>query len=134
MDYTSKIPFISGASVTIIVGILSYKSGYELKTICIRMTFSMVVFFLVGIYLRNFIRRMKEEVKQKKALEAIKKNQEILLEASKNIIQAKKSKIDLTVGKDTSEDMHTGEENLYDEEFKPLKVSNVTIKDQDENS
>lgn len=91
MDYTHKIPFIIGASVTIIVGILSYKSGYELKTICIRMTFSMVVFFLVGIYLRNFIRRMKEEVKQKKALEAI-KNQEILLEASKNIIQAKKAK------------------------------------------
>lgn len=73
MDYTSKIPFISGASVTIIVGILSYKSGYELKTICIRMTFSMVVFFLIGIYLRSFIRRMKREVKQKKVMEEIKK-------------------------------------------------------------
>ncbi|HPD00664.1 MAG TPA: hypothetical protein PLA01_04855 [Acetivibrio sp.] len=134
MDYTSKIPFISGASVTIIVGILSYKSGYELKTICIRMTFSMVVFFLIGIYLRSFIRRMKREVKQKKVMEEIKKNRELLVEAAKKNAQRKNSKINLTVGNDTQEDIHADEENLYDEEFKPLKVSNVTIADQDENS
>lgn len=134
MDYTNKIPFITGASVTIIVGILSYKSGYELKTICIRMTFSMVVSFLIGIYLRNFIRRMKQEVRQKKALEEIKKNQEIFAEASKKSAQRKNSKIDLTVGNDTQEDIHADEEKLYDEEFKPLKVSNVTMRDQDENS
>jgi uncharacterized membrane protein YraQ (UPF0718 family) len=134
MDYTNRIPFIIGTSVTIIVGILSYKSGYELKTICIRMTFSMVVFFLIGIYLRSFIRRIKQEVKHKKVLETIKKNHEILAEAANKNAQRKNSKIDLTVGKDTQEDIHIDEENLYDEEFKPLKVSNVTIKDQGENS
>ncbi|HOQ38290.1 MAG TPA: hypothetical protein PK033_09160 [Acetivibrio sp.] len=134
MDYTHKLPFIIGASVTIIVGILSYKGGYELKTICTRMSLSMVLSFLAGTYLRSFIERMQQEVKQKKELDTIKENQEIISEASKKNVQVKKSKIDLTAGEDTSENMHIGEENLYDEEFEPLKVTNVTIKDRDQKS
>lgn len=57
-----------------------------------------------------------------------------MVEAAKKNAQRKNSKINLTVGNDTQEDIHADEENLYDEEFKPLKVSNVTIADQDENS
>lgn len=65
MDYISKIPFIMGASAAIVIGIISYSNGYELKTVCVRMTAGMVLFFAAGVFLRRLINNIYEEVKEK---------------------------------------------------------------------
>jgi len=45
MDYMRKMPFIMGASAAIVIGIISYNNGYDLKAICVRMTAGMILFF-----------------------------------------------------------------------------------------
>jgi len=87
---------------------------------------------VLGLFLKQEINGRQKDPRW--VMEEIKKNRELLVEAAKKNAQRKNSKINLTVGNDTQEDIHADEENLYDEEFKPLKVSNVTIADQDENS
>lgn len=128
MDYIHKIPFIIGASVTIIVGIVSYKSGLELKAVYIRMSVSMVAFFTAGVYLRRFISSINDEVNKKKEEEDLLKQQE-QLDSSTQKASGDVHQIDYRVDDDASEDLYVSNEDkkLYDEEFTPLSVNSVTI-------
>jgi len=68
MDYMRKMPFIMGASAAIVIGIISYNNGYDLKAICVRMTAGMILFFAAGVLLRKVINSIYEEVKEKSEL------------------------------------------------------------------
>jgi len=69
MDYMRKMPFIMGASAAIVIGIISYNNGYDLKAICVRMTAGMILFFAAGVLLRKVINSIYEEVKEKSELQ-----------------------------------------------------------------
>lgn len=129
MDYICKMPFIMGASAAIIVGMTSYSSGYEFKSICIRMSAGMVLFFVVGVYLRRLINSLYTEVKEKK--ENDDRNTAEIPKQDNNE-HDKNHGIDYRVGDDAANgEFNAKHENdkLYDEEFEPLEVSRVTIKD-----
>lgn len=123
MENIHKLPFVIGVSVTIVVGMISYKTGVEYGEIYIRMFISMVVFFVAGIYLKNFIIKIHKELKQKEEeeerLKEEKLKQEKLKQQEEN--NEKGKTIDLKV-----EEEHV-DKQLYDEEFTPLKVNTIDI-------
>jgi len=116
-----------GASAAIIVGLISYNNGYDLKTICVRMTAGMIIFFAAGVFLRKLINNVYEEVS---------KNEQKVSDTSELSDMDKKEHdknhgIDYRVGDDSSDDGNGQVEGdkIYDEEFTPLEASRVTIKD-----
>ena len=101
MDNIHKIPFVMGVFATIIVGMTSYKTGVEHKEIYIRMSISMVIFFVVGLYVKKFIIKIRDELKEKeealKEEEGLKELEELKAEKKKlrEQWQIEKEKIDL---------------------------------------
>ncbi|NMB32938.1 MAG: hypothetical protein GX992_01685 [Clostridium sp.] len=131
MDYIHRIPFITGIFATIFVGILSYGGDHELKTICTKMFFSMVVFFTIGVYLRSFVRKIDNEIRQRKEQENFKRQQEMLMEKKKEKDEKRGINIDLRAGqKDAKGNRDESYNDLYDEEFEPLRVSSVEIREE----
>lgn len=118
MENIHKLPFVIGVSVTIVVGMISYKTGVEYGEIYIRMFISMVVFFVAGIYLKNFIIKIHKELKQKEEEEERLKEEKLKQQEENN---EKGKTIDLKV-----EEEHV-DKQLYDEEFTPLKVNTIDI-------
>lgn len=129
MDYMRKMPFIMGASAAIVIGIISYNNGYDLKAICVRMTAGMILFFAAGVLLRKVINSIYKEVKEKSELQIHNTNE------SQNTGKKEHEKnhgIDYRVGDETPnlKNNEKIEDNvLYDEEFRPLEASRVTVKD-----
>ncbi|NLL06689.1 MAG: hypothetical protein GX270_13095 [Clostridiaceae bacterium] len=131
MDYVQRLPFILGASMAVIIGIISNSTGTESKTIYIRMSVGLVVFFILGLYMRNTIYRINKEVRKKKEEESRIKEQSLI----ENITKVEKHSVDYRVD-DNSFEMNINtqkEEKLYDEEFTPLSVNSINInKDEGE--
>jgi phosphotransferase system glucose/maltose/N-acetylglucosamine-specific IIC component len=75
MGNIHKIPFVMGVFATIIVGMISYKTGVEYRDIYIKMLISMVAFFVVGLYLKKFIIKINEELREKE--EALKEEERL---------------------------------------------------------
>ncbi|MDQ2085868.1 hypothetical protein RBH29_05380 [Herbivorax sp. ANBcel31] len=131
MNNIYKLPFITGTFVTILVGMISYKTGIKDGEIYIRMSISMVVFFITGVYLKNFILKINEELKQKE--ERLKEQER--LEKEKKNDEKKGKRIDLKAEEEGNEPEkeQDDDQKLYDEEFKPLKVNSVKVNKEDEN-
>lgn len=140
MEKIHKLPFVTGTFVTIIVGMISYKVGVGNREIYIRMSISMLVFFVAGVYLKKFIIKINEEIKQKEKEERLKQERELNEKKSLKQEQLKQElypkekqhkednksggKIDLKVKEDEEQ------QKLYDEEFKPLKVNTVKLNEE----
>lgn len=131
MDYVHRLPFILGASMAIVIGVINNSTGNESKTIYIRMSVGLVVFFILGLYIRSFIYKIDEEIRKKKEEEQ--KIEENSVIQSTN--EGAKHSVDYRVD-DSSFEMNINtqkEEKLYDEEFTPLSVNSITInKDEGE--
>jgi len=69
MDYIQRIPFILGLLMAIITGIVSYGYGVEQQEIYLKMAISMIVFFAIGILIRNTIQKIADEIKEKETKE-----------------------------------------------------------------
>jgi len=125
MEYVQRLPFILGASMALIIGVISNNIGTELKTICVRMSVALVVFFVLGLYIREFIYKLYEDIRKKEEEEKkIKHEQEI-----KNNNESVKHNVDYRVDDNSSEiniNLEKGEK-LYDEEFTPLSVNSVKL-------
>ena len=129
MDNIHKIPFILGVFASIVVGLAGYKSGVEYRDIYIRMSISMIVFFAVGLYLKKFIIKIHDELKEKEE-EALKeellkeeerlKEEKALKEEEDSAKREKGRKIDIKV------EEHD-EQELYDEEFRPMEVNTIKL-------
>lgn len=70
MDFIHKLPFFLGGGMAILVGAISYSYGTATQTLYIRMSVTMVVFYILGAYVRSTLRTLHEEQEKKKALEA----------------------------------------------------------------
>mgnify|MGYP001082662341 CR=1 FL=1 len=126
MDYVHKLPFILGASMAILIGAISNRSGVESKTIYIRMSLGLVAFFILGLYIRCLIYKINGEIKRKKNKEELKLK--IELEKAR-MSKTEKHSVDYRVD-DNSFEMDINpdlDEKLYDEEFTPLSVNSVTV-------
>jgi|LSQX01.3.fsa_nt_gb predicted membrane protein len=141
MDYIHRLPYILGASVTIIVGMASYNSGFESRMIYIRMLVSMLLFFSVGIYARGFIYKISNEINIKKAereelekQEKLEKQKQEKLEKQKQERYGNKEEgtgnIDYTVDNNDIDDIFKPDadnDRLYDKEFSPLSVKKIAV-------
>lgn len=114
MEFIHRLPFILGAVMAVIVGIVSFSINTETRDIYIRMSISMVVFFVIGLYAKSIIERIYSELEEKKKeqeLREIEEQHRIEQERLKAEEEAKKHKVDIAVGED------------YGEDFSPLTVN-----------
>lgn len=125
MDYVHKLPFIIGASMAVIIGVVSNRTGVEPKTIYIRMSVGLVVFFVLGLYIRSSIYKIDEEIRKRKE-EELKQKEELENNA---VDEKEKHSVDYRID-DNSFEVDISSENdekIYDEEFTPLNVNSVNI-------
>ncbi len=130
MEYVQRLPFILGASMALIIGLISSKNGEDIKTTYIKMSVVLVIFFILGLYIRKFIYKLYEEIRKKEEEERKIEEQKL-----KNEIEGVKHNVDYRVDDNTSESnikLEKGEK-LYDEEFTPLKVNSVKINKDEKN-
>lgn len=62
MERIAKLPFILGCSAAIVTGSASYLTGMNSQGIYIRMAVMMLIFFIIGVYIRGTISSIKKEV------------------------------------------------------------------------
>ena len=131
MDNIHKIPFVMGVFATIIVGMTSYKTGVEHKEIYIRMSISMFIFFVVGLYVKKFIIKIRDELKEKeealKEEEGLKELEELKEE---EVLKRRENKGNNEKGRKI--DLKAEEQDLYDDEFKPLEVNTIELDKKDQ--
>lgn len=104
MKRIHKLPFLFGGFMAVLVGITSYVCGSEDRTTYFRMAVAMVIFYIIGLFVRNTLLSIDKEVMDKKE----KESNELLHKQ----LQQNEHKINL-VADDSSE------------EFSPLAVSKV---------
>jgi len=66
MDNIHKLPFLFGGFMAVIAGAINYSNGFDSQTIYINMTIFMVIFYILGIYIKNTIVAMNKEQKVKR--------------------------------------------------------------------
>jgi uncharacterized membrane protein YciS (DUF1049 family) len=66
MERICKLPFILGCLAAMTVGIASYAAHIESHTIYLRMTVMMLVFFIIGWYIKNTVFNIEKEIQDKK--------------------------------------------------------------------
>ncbi len=62
MGRIAKLPFILGCSAAIVTGFASYLTGIDNQGIYVRMAVMMLIFFVIGVYIRSTINSIKNEV------------------------------------------------------------------------
>lgn len=127
--------------MAVVVGTISNYNGVDSKTTYIRMSLVLIIFFILGLYIRSTIYKIEKEVRKKKQTEELKKIEELRKahverEAAKKASGGERKKgkeeqkhsVDYTVDDNSYEaDINPAEEKLYDEEFTPLKVDSITV-------
>jgi divalent metal cation (Fe/Co/Zn/Cd) transporter len=112
MEYIHRLPFILGASMSVIVGLFGYENGVAQKEAVIRMAISMLIFFVIGMFLRNIIENTMGEIDNKR------KEEENLKRESNE----KKHRDEDTNQEQSKIDYRTSD---YGEDFEPLTVSEI---------
>jgi len=116
-EYLHKFPIIVSLIMTIIIGLISYTSSSDMNQTYVRMAVSLIGFYIIGVFLKNILKGINEEIIEKKRKEEEEKAKEQQDVSSKieDKIEDKiehKSKIDYKI-------------DDFNEEFSPLKVSEV---------
>ncbi len=130
MEYIQRLPFILGAVVAIVVGMLSYSSTADMKQVYVKMALGMIVFYILGVFIKNTVLKINSDIEEKKRkielerLEKEKQEEEAREEQAREEAAAhkqgnKSSKIDIKV-----ED---------DDEFIPLNLEMLSDKLKDGN-
>lgn len=117
MDYIHRLPFILGAFAAIVVGIISCNYGLNIQDTYTKMAVSMVVFFVIGVYIRNTLERTLEEVEKKK------REEEELLKQSE---EENMEEVGQTANKKENESNHTVDYTVSDDDdFIPFSADEV---------
>lgn len=66
MDYVQRFPFILSAIMTIVIGAISYTAKDDLKQTCIKMIIALIVFYIVGTFIRSVFYSIHEEIVKRK--------------------------------------------------------------------
>lgn len=117
MDYIHKLPFILSAVTTLLYGLMSYKIINDNQTLFLKMAICMVVFYLLGLYIRNTIKSIQADIQERIEREKREEEERIAQEKARQKEQESgennnRSVIDIRV-EDNSED------------FSPLNVSRI---------
>ncbi len=69
MGRIQKLPIILGCSAAIVTGFTAYLAGVDSQGIYVRMAGMMVVFFIIGVYIRKTVTSINEELLLRKIKE-----------------------------------------------------------------
>lgn len=126
MEYVQRLPLILGCLAAIVAGIISYASGITDQNIYIRMVIALLVFFLIGVYIKKTILRIKKEVDKKneeeKRMQEEKIESERIARKAEEIHKINAHKIDLTVD-DSKTDGLNDSGKISNDDFEPLATS-----------
>lgn len=127
MEFIQRLPFVLSISMAIIIGVLSTIYDCRNQEVYTRMLLGMLIFYVVGAFIRHVVAGIREELDQKiKEEELLKRKVALELQHS---LQGNKNE-------DKNTDLHTldlkADDNtakyLYDDDFSPLKVSEIIKK------
>jgi uncharacterized membrane protein YcjF (UPF0283 family) len=93
MERIHKIPFISGCSAAIATGIVSYAAHTESRIIYMRMAVMMLVFFIIGLYVKNTILSIQKEMQYKKQEQKRAEKEQLFNEAEEKKASASAHKL-----------------------------------------
>lgn len=121
MDYIRRIPFILGSIMAIITGVISLNCNISIKQVYLRMIISLVLFFTLGVFLRNTISEIEKDI-QNKSMEKEKNAEETEnIEDVENIEKSQEADGSRNNNAPTV-DYRIDDEN---DDFKPLNVKEV---------
>jgi uncharacterized membrane protein len=63
VEKLKKLPFIMAAFITLFIGIISKYANLKDEDVYLRMIISMMVFYVLGVYLRSVIIKIYNEIK-----------------------------------------------------------------------
>ena len=66
MEYIQRLPFILGAVMAIVVGMLSYSSTADMKQVYLKMAICMIVFYILGVFIKNTVFKINSDIEAKK--------------------------------------------------------------------
>jgi uncharacterized membrane protein YraQ (UPF0718 family) len=122
MEYINKLPFMLGAFMAIVIGIVSYEFHVSQQETYIRMVIGMITFYLIGIFIRNTIAKILDEVTRKKEemLKEMKEREKLNLE------ELKKQNENINASKfDFKIDERFDNDENFEEDFMPLAVNEI---------
>lgn len=93
MERIHKIPFILGCSAAIVTGIVSYAAHTDGRIIYMRMAVMMLIFFIIGLYVKNTILSIQKEVQYKKQEEKRTKEEQLYHQAEEEKASASAHKL-----------------------------------------
>lgn len=112
MERLRRLPFMSGCMAAVLAGIISFAAKADSQTIYIRMAVMMLVFFILGLYVRNTLDKVQQQIEAKKReqeLEEENRQRKLKEEQMADALAARKNaanqpmSIDMTAG-DAAED------------------------------
>jgi predicted Holliday junction resolvase-like endonuclease len=62
MDYIDRMPVIISLSASILLGFISYYSMVDTDKIYIILSISLVVFYIIGVFIKNTVKQVAEQV------------------------------------------------------------------------
>lgn len=121
MDYIRRIPFILGSTMAIITGIISLNCNISVEQVYLRMIISLILFFILGVFLRNTISEIEKDMHTKR----MEKEKEA--EETENIEDVENTEKSQEAVGDRNINAPTVDYRIDDDDdnFKPLNVKEV---------
>lgn len=82
MDRIHRLPFITGGFMGVLTGITSYACGSGSQTTYIRMAVVMVVFYIIGVFIRNTLQSINIELDEKREQDQLREKEAAKAEAA----------------------------------------------------
>jgi len=135
MGRMDRLPFMLGVLAAIITGAVSYAAHEEMNTVYLRMVVMMLVFFVLGMYIRWTICKIKKEleIKKEKEKEEAKNLEE--KQRADNTVQTIKNEASAQQEKQQVNQPHKLDLTAggQDDDFEPLAMSKAVRTKMNEN-
>jgi len=114
MDLIRRLPFLFGSFMAVIAGFASYICGTDSRSIYIRMAVCMVVFYILGTFIKNTVGNIKKEITINEEYKRLKEKEE----------EAERAHVDRRADHKQGQKVNLVADDTNDE-FSPMMVSRV---------
>lgn len=123
MEYIQRLPFILGAAMAIVVGMLSYSSTADMKQVYLKMAICMIVFYILGVFIKNTVLKINSDIEAKKKKLKLEELEKERLEEEAREEQARQEAAVKQGSKSPKIDI-----KVDDDEFVPLNIELISEK------
>ncbi len=123
MEYIQRLPFILGAVMAIVVGMLSYSSTADMKQVYLKMAICMIVFYILGVFIKNTVFKINSDIEAKKKKIELEELEKERLEEEAREEQARQEAAVKQGSKSQKIDI-----KVDDDEFVPLNIELISEK------